>query len=119
MKIQGRQIPKQFVQQPRKGRDGSLLGWSVVVVEKGMAYGGPEEGGWWVNTYDVVYIETGAAMTEETANRRADELLAGPYRRQGRESWSVNYDGGHFDTWVLAPGQVQPSFEPQEWPRYE
>lgn len=119
MKINKKRIPRRFRQQPRTGRDGRLLGWSVVVVEKGLAYGGPEEGDWWVDTYKVVHIETGRAMTEATAARRAGELLAGPYKRRGREVWSVNYTGGHFGAWVLPPGETQPSSGPEVWPRYE
>lgn len=110
MKIQDGNIPKRFV----NGR-----GWSVIVAERGREYGGAEEGGWWVDTYDVRYIEYGGGMSEATARARMAELAEGRFKATGRPLSSVNYCGGTYSVWVLPPGEAQPSFEPTEWPRYE
>ncbi len=39
------------------------------------AYGGPEEGGWWYDTYDPVYEECRVAFTEEEAKEIHKEML--------------------------------------------
>lgn len=87
------------------------------------AYGGPEEGGWWYNTYDPVGewsdSETeppkhGHFATEEEAQKAYETLLEWcEQENKGRRSPSSVISEGHFVVWLEAwPAEHQPTRRP-------
>ena len=82
------------------------------------AYGGPEEGGWWFDTGELVHLHQ-VCLTEAAASRlavRANRLLDLVQRGQRRLD-SVLYAGGRYRACVFEHA-VPPRF-PQAPPRYE
>ena len=82
------------------------------------AYGGPEEGGWWFDTGELVRLhrvcltEAAAARLAVRANRLLDLVQRGHCRLD-----SVLYVGGHYRA-CLFEHMAPPRF-PQAPPRYE
>lgn len=82
------------------------------------AYGGPEEGGWWYDTGELVRLhalfrsEDAAIRAAARANRLLDLI-----QRGNRSVGSVLYAGGRYCARVFA-GQA-PAHFPEERPRYE
>lgn len=66
--------------------------WAVTVYVLGMEYLGPEEGGRWFTTRELVAVAT--APTEEAAMTLSRELEEGEYANTGRPLHSVNYGRG-------------------------
>lgn len=91
-------------------------GYGVAVYEIDRAYGGPEEGGWWFDTGELVHFEI--VGTSEAATARALELSDGEYRNTGNVG-SVNYSGGSYSVRVTDPGEVVPTRFPETAPHYE
>lgn len=75
----------------------------VSVVELFQHYGGPEEGGWWWDSWEVQEVH--GPLEEEAAWALADELREGKWAPTGN-SRSVIYSGGDYRVWV--------SHEPEE-----
>ena len=82
------------------------------------AYGGPEEGGWWYDTGQLVRIWR-TCKTEDKAfavARRANRLLE-HLQRHRLDLGSVIYNGGRH--LVAVHENFAPRFYPQIRPRYE
>lgn len=82
-------------------------------------YGGPEEGGWWYDTGDLVRI----FKIKRCTGQKADELctrtnrLLSHLQRGKRSTGSVLYSGGRFSVHVYENNA--PSHFPTERPYYE
>jgi len=86
------------------------------IYERGQSYGGPEEGGWWVDTYEP--RASVPCATEAEAEAVLEALRAGEWAddEDAPAVWSVAYRGGRYAGWV----EDRPAyFQPEEWPRYE
>ena len=89
----------------------------VALYEIDLAFGGPEEGGWWFETGRLARLlrlyptEAGAVA----AARRADALLARLQRRR-RPLSSAAYEGGRYAARVFE--RVAPEQFPETRPRY-
>src|SRR5262245_8867054 len=82
------------------------------------AYGGPEEGGWWFDTGQLVRVSK-VFRSEDAAYRacgRANILLR-LVQRSRRDVGSVLYDGGRYAAQVFE--DTAPAFYPEARPRYE
>ena len=100
----------------------------VAVFELDRVYGGPEEGGWWFNTGDLMkVVKAWPERDEEKAydySRRFNRTLA--FRREEQRKLpygdgrlpiqSVNYSGGHYqaEVWTDIPHSY-----PERTPHYE
>lgn len=87
--------------------------------ESDRVYGGPEEGGWWYNTGDLVRVFKIVKGTENQAwakARRANDLL-GHLQRHKRSTSSMAYSGGRHVVQVYE--NTAPSHYPTERPYYE
>ena len=84
----------------------------IAVYETDRVYGGPEEGGWWYETGELVHKVTVAASEVRQVMDRLDKTY--PYTK-GR--YSVNYSGGDYsmEVWDEQP----PVRYPLERPHYE
>lgn len=83
-----------------------------------LAYGGPEEGGWYYSTAELVRTWR-TEKNEEKAYalaRRANRLLSHIQRHQ-REVSSVLYSGGRYAVHVYE--NIAPQYEPEHRPHYE
>lgn len=78
-------------------------------------YGGPEEGGWWYNTGDLVRVSRGYddEQQAEAAADRANRLLEYLQRRK-RSLGSVLYRGGRHrcEVWDQPPPECWPETRP-------
>ncbi|KKW90308.1 hypothetical protein [Sphingobium chungbukense] len=89
----------------------------VALYEIDRAYGGPEEGGWWFDTGELVRLlalaptEARAQALAERANRLLDRL-----QRHRRHVDSVLYDGGRFTAIVYE--WTAPAAFPETRPQY-
>lgn len=91
--------------------------WVVAVYEMNRHYGGPEEGGWYYDTRELVAMAT--AESEEAATLLAMQLEEGDYKSTG-DRFSVVYPGyGDFQMWIHEPGKKIIHKDPIESPRYE
>jgi hypothetical protein len=88
--------------------------WVVAVYERGQEYGGPEEGGWWYTTRELVAVQPVSDCEEGV--RVADELKAGEYRTRDRSYTSVNYSGGDYSMYIIEPGDKIVHKDPLERP---
>ena len=87
----------------------------VAVYELGRHFGGPEEGGWWWTSGELVHVE--GADSEELAYERCDVLREGKYKDTA-DLYSVSYRGhGAYEIRVVTDGQPVESF-PDEVPQY-
>ena len=89
----------------------------VSFYQMGRQQGGPEEGGWWFNTGQLVRTFK-VAKTEEDAIvtcGRANRLLT-RFRRGKRDIYSMGYDGGEHRA-MIHEDVAPPSF-PAEQPYY-
>lgn len=89
----------------------------VALYEIDMAYGGPEEGGWYYDTGDLRGILR-TAPTEDAARaiaRRVNDWLA-RIQRNARPVSSVLYGGGRYTARVYC--KRAPDFYPAERPHY-
>lgn len=84
----------------------------VSVVEVDKHYGGPEEGGWWFDSW--VVQEVLGPLPLEEAWALADELREGKWRSTGKSS-SVIYSGGDYQCWVTD----EPEVNGDNWSPYE
>ena len=94
--------------------------WTVAVYEKGLHYGGPEEGGWYYDSRELVALAT--ADSEETATALKVELEKGEFTDRGRPLHSVNFGQGDdvaYSLYAIAPGDEIIHRSPLETPRYE
>lgn len=95
-----------------------MLKFIVAFYEVDRAYGGPEEGGWWFDTGELVRLhalflsENAAIQAAARANRLLDLVQRGHARID-----SVLYAGGRFRACVFER-QAPPHF-PEVRPRYE
>ena len=92
----------------------------VAVYERDRAYGGPEEGGWWYDTGDLVRVMS-VEKTEARAYercRRINRALEAKRETSGiRPLSSVAYAGGHLEAEVFE--NVPPEHYPAVRPHYE
>ncbi len=82
-------------------------------------YGGPEEGGWWYNTGELIRI-CRVFKNEDSANkacRRANDLIHHIINRHKRDVGSVAYSGGQVSACVFK--HTAPKYFPTETPHYE
>ena len=90
----------------------------IAVYEVDRAYGGPEEGGWYFDTGELVYCEPIAeGTTPEDVQARREALKAEWFDPEARPVHSVLYHGGQYEV-TTAKGVPVP-FYPAEIPRYE
>lgn len=109
MRLVGEMIPAVFVQPGTAGPGGERLGWSVVVLETDGLLG---PGDVWFDVLEVVYIETGPAMSEYTARECMQRLSSGPYRRGTPVfTGSGTYRGRDYRVRLLPPGVEQEDYE--------
>lgn len=89
----------------------------LAIYEIDRAYGGPEEGGWWYDTGELVRViaTTRSEARAHAAARRANSLIE---RLQVRKTpvCSVNYEGGRHR--ALVEIDKPTPFFPQERPTY-
>lgn len=91
--------------------------WAVAVYDTDRHEGGPEEGGWYYDTRELIAVSL--VESAEAADDMVDDLENGEYRSTG-DRYSVIYSGtGHYDLYVYAPGDKIPHREPTERPHYE
>ena len=98
----------------------------VAVFELDRVYGGPEEGGWWFNTGDLMkVVKAWPERDEEKAydySRRFNRTLAFRRHEQRKIPYgrlpiqSVNYSGGHYQAEVW--NDIPYSY-PEHTPHYE
>mgnify|MGYP001614275703 CR=1 FL=1 len=94
--------------------------WTVAVYEKGLHYGGPEEGGWYYDSRQLVALTT--ADSDEAATALMLELEKGEFADRGRPLHSVNFGRGDdvaYALYVKAPGSEIIHQSPTETPHYE
>lgn len=94
-------------------------GWTVAVYEMNRHYGGPEEGGWWYDSRELVAVAT--ADDETDTARVVAELESGPYRSTG-DRFSVYYGRRgdvEYRMYIHAPGDKITHRDPLETPHYE
>lgn len=96
----------------------------VAIYELDRAYGGPEEGGWWYDTGELVRIHSieNSKDAAYTKCRRINNLLDYKRRNQDRRTrrypiGSVCYDGGHYEAAVYE--HTAPLYFPEQRPYYE
>ena len=92
--------------------------FAVAFYEIDRAYGGPEEGGWWFDTGQLVRVHR-VFLDEAKAEavcRRANRLLS-HIQRNLRPVGSVIYDGGRYAADVYP--DTAPPFFPATRPHYE
>ncbi len=93
------------------------MSFAVAFYEIGLAFGGPEEGGWWYETGEIVRLisltrtEGAALATAARANRLLDRI-----QRHHRPIHSAAYDGGRYSALVFAG--LPPANFPVERPTY-
>jgi hypothetical protein len=90
----------------------------VAFYEIDRQYGGPEEGGWWYDSGELVRLHSLEGNKEEAyrKSRRLNGLLR--LVQRGRKSvGSVIYDGGRFAAVVYK--NKAPDHYPEERPHYE
>lgn len=93
----------------------------IAVYELNRHYGGPEEGGWWFNSGQLIYVEP--AYTYGWADHRAK--VADEVYQDTHDLYSVNYPGhGAYSVRLVdrkARGEDYdiPTRFPEETPRYE
>lgn len=88
----------------------------VVVYDLDRVMGGPEEGGWWYNTGELVYAEV--ADDEDTAERRVKYLKAHEWKDTGDLS-SVAFRGHAYDVHYETDGRMPVKHYPVVQPHYE
>lgn len=79
--------------------------WAVAVYTLAMEYLGPEEGGRWWTSRELVAVAT--ADSDEAATALALELEKGEYANRGRPLHSVNFgrgDDAAYSMYIYAPG---------------
>lgn len=86
----------------------------VNVYKKDQQYGGPEEGGWWYNTYELVLSE--GCFTEAFAWFRASKLEE-DYPYNGNSSRVNSYRLPNDYAIYVEPQPGKP--QPEEHPHYE
>lgn len=89
----------------------------VAIYEIDMAYGGPEDGGWWYNTGNLRSIVR-SAPTKAKARaiaRRCNAWLA-TIQKNARSVSSVLYSGGRYSAMVYK--DIAPAYFPTERPYY-
>lgn len=89
----------------------------VAVYELGRLYGGPEEGGWYYDTRELVAVAVVPEGTNEAALALCDQLEAGEYMSTGQRG-NVNYQGGEYGLYIYEPGQEIVHNSPTERPTY-
>jgi hypothetical protein len=94
------------------------MAYVLAIYEVDRAYGGPEEGGWWYDTGELVRTIKVVANEDEAYRlaRRAIGLLDHLQRRK-RSVSSVLYSGGRHTVHVYK--DVAPSRFPESTPHYE
>lgn len=82
-------------------------GFTVAVYQLGMEYLGPEEGGRWFTSRELVALAT--ADSDEAATALAAELESGQYANRGRPLSSVNFglsgEDAAYSMYIHAPGE--------------
>lgn len=81
--------------------------WAVAVYQRGREYMGPEEGGWYWDSRELVALAT--ADTADTARELALELEKGEFADRGRPLHSVNFgqgDDAAYSMYIVAPGKA-------------
>ena len=94
--------------------------WTVAVYERGRHYGGPEEGGWYYDSRELVALAT--ADSQEAVGSLVLELEAGEFADRGRPLHSVNFGRGDdvaYAMYIFAPGDEIIHRSPTETPHYE
>lgn len=79
--------------------------WAVAVYKLDREYMGPEEGGWYFNSRELIALAT--ADTDEAATALAKELEEGEYADRGRPLSSVNFgrgDDAAYAMYIHPPG---------------
>ena len=81
--------------------------WAVAVYSLGRHWMGPEEGGWYWDSRELVAVAP--ADTEEAADALALELEKGEYADRGRPLHSINFGRGDdavYRMYIIAPGDA-------------
>jgi hypothetical protein len=100
---------------PSCGKNTKILGPIYVnVYLTDLAYGGPEEGGWWYNCGEPV--ESTIVGTEEQANELVARLRAGKYSNVGRRPKHSVLSQGEYD--ICIEQHIARPF-PDRKPHYE
>jgi hypothetical protein len=90
----------------------------VNVYERGQAYGGPEEGGWWYDTFDPVEVDDQQQDQQPVSNmdaaRRLQRELEKEYPYTGKSSSVL---GG--EDYAVMIEFHPPEAQPKQKPRYE
>ena len=79
--------------------------WTVAVYSIDREYMGPEEGGWYFTSRELVALAT--ADTDAAATELASELENGAFANRGRPLHSVNFgrgDDAAYALYIHAPG---------------
>lgn len=79
--------------------------WAVAVYQRGREYMGPEEGGWYWDSRELVALAT--ADSDEAATALALEMEKGEYADRGHPLHSVNFghgDDAAYAMYIVAPG---------------
>lgn len=95
------------------GRDGEPACF-IGVYEVDTVYGGPEEGGWWYDTGELIRVEV--VHCETCAIRRTNEL-----REEYPDTGKRTSFGRDKDDWsvVRVQGRVPEAYYPETVPHYE
>lgn len=95
--------------------------WEVSIYELSMAYGGPEEGGWWYQTGTLVGLSRRIFNSREAARKycsRLNDKLGIQNKKLRYGLSSVCYSGGHHAASVNPRGKSSTHF-PEYTPHYE
>lgn len=92
-------------------REEAVPRWYTVVWLQDRAYGGPEEGGWWYDTYELVDFKVFA--TKEKAAAYAPVMRA-EYSNEGRRDIGSVLSGGVYrvEVWSYRPPRFMPDQKP-------
>lgn len=95
----------------------------LAVYETNLAYGGPEEGGWWYTEGELKHVEAWEAdpVWDQLREDRIERLRA-DYPRDpldGPPMSSMAYQGGAYEVVVVADGKVPVDHYPVVRPHYE
>lgn len=95
------------------------MNYVVGLYELDRQYGGPEEGGWWYDSGELVRIMAVTHGAEKASQlcRRANHLLRFVQRSLRYKSDSICYRGGEYGAYVYE--NVAPSYYPEQRPHYE
>jgi hypothetical protein len=89
--------------------------WFVGVYDCDRSYGGPEEGGWWYDVGELIYVEV--ALSEQLARARQAQLRE-QYPNTGQRDSVLGNRTGDWDV-IVSKGRVPVEHYPERRPPYE